>query len=470
MVGLFALALAAQQAPVFTQATVSGIVVTEFELPQGLVSVYLPADMAAGDTVSGTVIAEPKGEGEARLRNDAVLRGVVIEVGGSAAQRSDDKSSCWIRVSQVAASGGVALRAGSLSSVAPLEVAATGDAAPSFTASAVAPTGRPMAIVGPFDGDYGTTRVTMGGKPATVFVESPRGCVVQADPSFVGPKSVVVTDGEKSANVSVHFAKITLTAAKTTLVRGERTTMTVTVDGLGDAPATAFPVPVELENRSRQTIDLPSHVNFAIERKDLDADGRFSRDFALTSVQSGGFVVTGTVFYVSLHHKKSLMSREDYNAWINALLEMYKRQLAKLKAEKAAGNDNPGLQANIDRKQKIVDTLPGLKAADGTQKSNNQNIVDQLLAVDNFFSVASDLISLAAELLGYTDLPMPGIGTLLKGLAALAKGSATAADAVKKAQTIYDAIGKVQNAQEKADKARELKEALDKVKAAMSQG
>ncbi|MCA1850030.1 MAG: hypothetical protein LC672_02975, partial [Acidobacteria bacterium] len=57
----------------------------------GDVKVYLPDDMAAGDTISGTVVAEPKGTTEEeRAKNMGVLKGFVLEVDGEKASIRDD--------------------------------------------------------------------------------------------------------------------------------------------------------------------------------------------------------------------------------------------------------------------------------------------------------------------------------------------------------------------------------------------
>src|SRR6266849_6852518 len=61
--------------------TRGGLQVATFDTLQGRVIVNLPDDMAAGDTISGTVVAEPKGStDDERAKNLAVLQGYVIEM------------------------------------------------------------------------------------------------------------------------------------------------------------------------------------------------------------------------------------------------------------------------------------------------------------------------------------------------------------------------------------------------------
>src|ERR1700694_1684617 len=60
--------------------TADGLTVVTFTLDPGKISVNLPDDMRAGDTISGTVVAEPKGQSEAeRTKNMGELTGLVID-------------------------------------------------------------------------------------------------------------------------------------------------------------------------------------------------------------------------------------------------------------------------------------------------------------------------------------------------------------------------------------------------------
>jgi hypothetical protein len=69
-------------APVTSSLTTGdGLRIVTFDTLQGRVIVNLPDDMRAGDTISGTVVAEPKGQTpEERAKNMSILSGCVIEV------------------------------------------------------------------------------------------------------------------------------------------------------------------------------------------------------------------------------------------------------------------------------------------------------------------------------------------------------------------------------------------------------
>ena len=81
------LAMWQQEPPEFNQAVLSGIVVTEFQTPQGQITVYLPDDIAPGDTISGTVYVVPKGTGAEHAANEKLLTGFVLSIDGVYAAR-----------------------------------------------------------------------------------------------------------------------------------------------------------------------------------------------------------------------------------------------------------------------------------------------------------------------------------------------------------------------------------------------
>ena len=64
-------------------SSANGLYITTFTTPQGVIKVNLPDDMAAGDTISGTVTAEPTGKNDAeRVQNLAELKRHVLVVEG----------------------------------------------------------------------------------------------------------------------------------------------------------------------------------------------------------------------------------------------------------------------------------------------------------------------------------------------------------------------------------------------------
>src|SRR5215831_3041873 len=75
----------------------NGLVVTTFTTPQGKIKVNLTDDVAAGDTITGTVQAEPNGSNDnERAQNQAELNGYVIGLGGQKTRVGEKKISCHV--------------------------------------------------------------------------------------------------------------------------------------------------------------------------------------------------------------------------------------------------------------------------------------------------------------------------------------------------------------------------------------
>lgn len=67
--------------------TANGLHAFRFDAPSGQLTVNLPDDMRAGDTISGTVVAEPKGQTpEARTKNQGELQGYVVSISSADSQ------------------------------------------------------------------------------------------------------------------------------------------------------------------------------------------------------------------------------------------------------------------------------------------------------------------------------------------------------------------------------------------------
>lgn len=73
--------LSAQSNSKVDTVTEEGVTKSVFETPSGKLNVYVPDDMSDGDTISGTVIAEPAGNTEEeRKQNEDVLTGYVVDI------------------------------------------------------------------------------------------------------------------------------------------------------------------------------------------------------------------------------------------------------------------------------------------------------------------------------------------------------------------------------------------------------
>jgi hypothetical protein len=115
-----------------------------------------------------------------------------------------------------------------------------------------------------------------------------------------------------------------------------------------------------------------------------------------------------------------------------------------------------------------LDILKSFRNVNATGLGDAKETVDKLLSDDSFFRLATSLVSTATDLLGYSDLPLPKIGGILKGLKSFCGKFPKALKALESAEKIFEALEKAQSAAEKAQKAKELKDALNEVKDALN--
>src|SRR5947209_10924822 len=205
--------------PQGTVDTDRGLHVASFDTLYGKVVVNLPDDMAAGDTISGTVEAQPAGkQADEVAKNQDELNGLVIEIAGTKLPSKDqtakinvpeqapekipvivrDKTGKEVGRAEVpvkprsavldclkqqakAAPNAASIKAGEQSQ--PQKNPSLGCP---FELPAFGQPGRPLEIKGNFTGDAGQTGIKIGGKDARVLAESPRKVVTQVPSDVVG--------------------------------------------------------------------------------------------------------------------------------------------------------------------------------------------------------------------------------------------------------------------------------------------
>jgi hypothetical protein len=279
--------------------TAWGLHTATFETPQGKIKVNVPDDMAAGDTISGTVIAEASGKTEAeRAKNQDQLNGYVVEI-------ENEKTPVLGKVFKwavpVGLAGGIAsviLRDPKGNEVARTNVPVnpTPPRPPSnWSNPPVCQTGRPMSIPGPNSVDV-PTEVTIGGKTAPILAQSPRKIVAETPQGVLGKADIEVRKGDQTVHKGETRAiGIQLSATSTTLKRGQEATLTVTVRGLENL-APDEKVPVQLTNKTPAVVSVEGGdvQKFTITRGDPNLDpqaGIWTRTFSLTGIRPGGFEI-----------------------------------------------------------------------------------------------------------------------------------------------------------------------------------
>jgi hypothetical protein len=286
--------------------TAFGLITTTFDTLNGTVSVNLPDDVAAGDTISGTVITQPKGTTkDEQAKNEDSLNGYVVEVAKQENPAQQQQRSKWVippatqfipvvlknREGKVVAQTQVPLGQGNVIKPKP-----NGDNPNQggYSTPPLGQAGKPVSVNGPFDGDFNNTAIKLGNNTAEFLAESPRKVVVRSPANLIGPAPIEVNErGRIVAKCNYQSIGVRLAADKLSLIRGEQTTLTLTLNGL-DGVTT--PVSVQLTNASPGTIRMEGGESQVVTAQPREfTAGVFTTRRTLTGVSAGGFNINAVI-------------------------------------------------------------------------------------------------------------------------------------------------------------------------------
>lgn len=128
----------------------------------------------------------------------------------------------------------------------------------------------------------------MGDTSCVVIAESPRGAVFNTPNSVIGETTLTVGEGKTSTSGAFRNIGIGLSAPKTSLLKGEKTTLTVQVLGLSGIKE---PLIVEMVATGPVNTDGGNNQNIEIKPSQVKGDGMFSMTRDLTAIEAGPFNV-----------------------------------------------------------------------------------------------------------------------------------------------------------------------------------
>jgi len=283
-----------------------GLNTTVFQTPAGKISVNMPEDMSAGDTLTGTVVTEPEGKTPEEIsQNQDEISGYVVEVKKAEAEDPTPPPVTAVKLPppkkkkkdppQITCSGPpksfTPFTCGLPGLIPNIDITlGKGNGGPpicsmpipipqtpppctgccSGPSSAPPPSGgctpgggcvlptvgqcgHPVNIRCPGDGRTSDCGVKIGGQPATIMAASPRNVAAKSPGNVVGPTTIEVNKGGKVAKGTFNNLAVKLSCNKLVLKQGETTTVTVTVFGLRGLTK---PVKLTLDNHTPDTVDM----------------------------------------------------------------------------------------------------------------------------------------------------------------------------------------------------------------------
>ena len=192
-------------APSLSDNAAKGVLVVEFKTKAGLVKVFLPDDISAGDTVSASIALSPGGvTREAMDRNLGILNSYTIETSFFKVPASHKSIKINVPRNSAGTEMKFTLRDASMktlhSASVPIKRSSSAQGGPEtpspydYQCPLIGQAGRIVEIKGPFDGDFATTDFKIGSKKAYVLAESPRKLVFESPADIVGSVEVVLVE------------------------------------------------------------------------------------------------------------------------------------------------------------------------------------------------------------------------------------------------------------------------------------
>jgi len=184
--------------------TLTGVDIVEFTLPEGTVKVFLPDDIAAGDTLSAYIGLYPSGvSGDLKDHNARFLNNLIVETtynnvpvkeGALTMKLPPDTEGNVLKISLT---GGEKTLGASYVQIRRYRQPADTTGAPTpfdYQCPLMGQSGRLIEIKGPFDGDFNTTDFSIGGQKALILAESERKLVFETPASATGPVELVLKE------------------------------------------------------------------------------------------------------------------------------------------------------------------------------------------------------------------------------------------------------------------------------------
>lgn len=285
-----ALPVSAADSKVRTE-TDGGLTQVLFDTTYGQIKCNLPADMASGDTISGTVFIEARGSGESTLkRNENGLNEYVIQVAGEDVPVR--LGSFRLHLPAGTSSAQLALKnrkgtaTGDTATVPVSPVAPSVVTADSCSLPQIGESNMPLLCRGRFDGDFRNTNIKLGSQELTKLAESPRSLVCQPPPNFMGAQHLSLTEGSREGKAPVNVTSVTVTLAETDLPRGKSSTVSIRVTGL---PQTSETLELQIENANPGVVALEGGDVQTVGIKASSGDYQLTRK--VDSLKSGRFLI-----------------------------------------------------------------------------------------------------------------------------------------------------------------------------------
>jgi hypothetical protein len=259
----------------------------EVTVPEGLIAVNLPDDLAPGGLYTATVARLPRSGGATRLNGLSVEMPALRP--GPLPDRFefpvDSNTPRAIRVEVRETETGALLGEATV----PVRSTAPGS---SEVLPIVGQIGSPIRIKGTFDGDMANTAAVVSGRETVLLAESPRQLVLDTPDAPLGLGEIVVREEERVLRGPFRVVRITVTPAPGPVPADGRRTLDVQVAGLAELEA---PLPLRINVSGPMIVEGGREQRLDIRPANVLPDGRWGLVRTMTAVDSGDVSVSTAI-------------------------------------------------------------------------------------------------------------------------------------------------------------------------------
>lgn len=284
----------------FTSSKQTGLQIYTAKTVNGTVQVNLPDKLYPGETISGTVISEPKTSPKARkeklskalfFAQTLTILGIPLKLDEQSFRLTvpdkPDEAGAFVRL--ISENGTV-----SQTGINTMEGvrASAGMEGPLFPGYLRA--GEYQNIPGNFDGVSSNTGIMLGEFEIPVVAESPGEIVTMVPENMSGRHELTIKEGDKTYSTEIGVVDLNIATNATNLRRGEHSVIHVNVTGLDDV---GDPVTVFIENHTPMNISIAggNYQEWIIDPSETGFDGIYHRDIDVTAISSGDFSVSAQI-------------------------------------------------------------------------------------------------------------------------------------------------------------------------------